>query len=139
MRRGFDFEAQVDKVVEYVNNIGAHAHKNNPKRTLDGIFLEGEPFDYEIFLKDYKAVFDAKKADTKVWHMLKKDIIQAEKLKHCKNTGLKAYFLVCFENKYVRQIDIDKVIDVLKQGSKSIPIELGCEWELLKILKSGDI
>lgn len=64
--------------------------------------------------------------------MKPKDIKQAESLKHCKNVGLDAYFLICFDDKEVKQIDVDNVIDALKTGKKGIKKELGEEWRLLK-------
>lgn len=134
-RRGYQFENQINKVLDYVNSIGGHAHKNHPERTVDGTYIRGESFDYEVFLKDYKAVFDAKECATDTWHMQKKDIVQAENLKHCKNVGLDAYFLIYFKNQGIYQIDIDKVVDILGQGKKSINFNLGTEWKLLKIIR----
>ena len=89
-----------------------------------------------MFYKEYKAVFDAKECKEENWHMQKKDIVQANNLKKCKNCGINAYFLIFFEDKEVKQIDIDDVIEVLKSGKKSINKELGKEWEVLKIIKS---
>lgn len=80
-------------------------------------------------------MFDAKECQGPVWYMKDKDIKQAENLKHCKNVGLDSYFLIFFENKEVKQIDIDSVIEVLRTGKKGIKKELGTEWKLLKILK----
>ena len=99
-RRGFIFENQIQKVCDYVEAIGGHAHKNYAERLQDGTYIKGEPFDYEIFLPNYKAVFDAKECKTRKWHMVEKDIKQCDELKKCKNTGLKAYFLICFQNYY---------------------------------------
>lgn len=135
MQKGRDFEKRVEKVLDYIDSIGGHAHKNNAFRTIEGDFIKGEPFDYEAFIPGYHCVFDAKKSATDVWHMQKKDLIQANNLKKCKNAGLNAYFLICFENNDVKEIDIDKVVDVLERGSKSIPKKLGTEWQLLKILE----
>lgn len=56
-------------------------------------------------------------------------------LKKCKNAGCNAYFLICFENKYVKQLDIDLVIGYLKQNKKSIKKYGLPEWELLKELE----
>ena len=137
MRKGHKFEQQIQKVLDYINSIGGHAHKNHPERTIDGTYIKGEVFDYEIFLPDYKACFDAKEVATDIWHMAQKDIVQADNLKHCKNTGLEAYFLIYFKNRGVYQIDIDKVIQILEQGKKSISYTSGCEWELLKKINGG--
>lgn len=135
-RRGFNFEAQIRKVADYINSVGGHAHKNNADRTVDGIYLKGECFDWEMFLPDYKCVFDSKECKTDTWHIVKKDIIQAEHLKHCKNCGFDAYFLICFEGYDVRQVDVDDVIEILKKGSKSIKKDGFPSWELIKILNS---
>lgn len=134
MRKGYKFEHQIQKVLDYVNNVGGHAHKNHAERLQDGTYIKGEPFDYEVFLENYKAVFDAKECATDTWHMLKKDIVQAENLKHCKNAGIDAYFLIYFKDIGVLEIDIDKVIKVLEQGKKSISYKLGVEWKLLSEL-----
>ena len=134
-RRGFIFENQIKKVCDYVEAIGGHAHKNNPERLQDGTYIKGEPFDYEIFLPNYKAVFDAKECKTRKWQMVEKDIKQCNEMKKCKNTGFKAYFLICFEGHDVRMIDVDIVISNLRNGSKTISAEGNPTWDLIKILK----
>ena len=69
------------------------------------------------------------------WHIKPKDIKQTNELKKCKNAGCNAYFLICFENKDVRMVDVDDVIDVLKQNKKSIKnINLN-KWDLLEEIK----
>lgn len=133
-RRGFIFENQIKKVCDYVEAIGGHAHKNHPERTIDGTYIKGEPFDYEIFLPNYKAVFDAKECKTKKWHMVDKDIRQCNEMKKCKNAGLKAYFLICFEGKRVRMVDVDTAIATLKGGSKIISAEGNPTWDLIEML-----
>ena len=82
-RRGYIFENQIKKVCEYVEAIGGHAHKNHAERLQDGTYIKGEPFDYEIFLPNYKAVFDAKECKTRKWHMVDKDIKQCNEMKKC--------------------------------------------------------
>lgn len=85
-------------------------------------------------------MFDAKECKGSIWYMKPKDIKQAENLKHCKNVGLDAYFLIYFENNEVKQIDVDTIIEVLKTGKKGIKKELGKEWRLLgKINELGKI
>ena len=133
-RRGFIFEIQVKKVCEYVEAIGGHAHTNHAERLQDGTYIKGEPFDYEIFLPNYKAVFDAKECKTNKWHMVDKDIRQCDEMKKCKNAGLKAYFLICFEGHDVRMIDVDTAIEILKYGSKTIPAADNPKWDLIEIL-----
>lgn len=137
MLKGKYLESQVDRVITYINSSGGHAHKNYPRRNIDGQFLEGEPFDFECFIKNYKCVFDAKECETNTWHMKPKDIKQANNLKACKNNGLDAYFLILFENKELKQIDIDTVIEVLNSGKKSINKSLGQDWDLLKVIRGN--
>ena len=133
-RRGYQFENQIQKVCDYVEEIGGHAHKNHAERLQDGTYIKGEPFDYEIFLPGYMAVFDAKECKTRKWKMVDKDIRQCDEMKKCKNAGLKAYFLICFEEHDVRMIDVDTAIDSLKRGSKTISAEGNPSWDLIKIL-----
>ena len=135
MQKGRNFEKQVEKVLNYVEAIGGHAHKNNAFRTIEGDFIKGEPFDYEIFLPNYKAVFDAKECKTREWHMVDKDIKQCNEMKKCKNAGFKAYFLICYEGHDVRMVDVDTAITTLRRGSKTIRAEGNPEWDLIKILK----
>ena len=135
MQKGHDFERQIEKVCEYVQKKGGHAHKNQPARTAEGTYLKGEPFDYEIFIPGKHHVFDAKKSATDMWQMKKKDVVQADNLLRCKKAGLKAYFLILFGNKDVRQIDVEKVVEVLQSGKKNIDKSLGVEWELLEELR----
>lgn len=135
MQKGKWFENQIEKVIEYIEKMGGHGHKNHANRTQEGIYLEGEPFDFEIFTKDYKCVFDAKEVEGDTWHMAKKDIVQANNLKKCKNCGIHAYFLICFNKTEVKQIDVDRIIEVLRKGKKSVHKSLGTEWELLKRIK----
>ena len=139
MQKGRSFEKQIEKVIEYIEKIGFHGHKNYPKRLQDGTYLEGESFDYEIFLPNRHDCFDAKQCKTDTWHILKKDIKQVNELKKCKNAGCKAYFLICFENKDVRMIDVDLVIEYLKQNKKSIKKYGLLEWDLIKEVSNEQI
>lgn len=132
MQKGHSFEKQIEKIIEYIENLGFHGHKNYAKRLEDGTYIKGESFDYEIFLPNRHDCFDAKQCSTNTWHIKPKDIKQTNELKKCKNAGCNAYFLICFENKDVRMIDVDEVIDALKQNKKSIKnIDLK-QWNLLK-------
>lgn len=135
MQRGHPFEKEIEKVIEYIEKIGGHGHKNYAKRLQDGTYIQGEVFDYEIFLKNYKCVFDAKECATDTWHIVSKDIKQCNELKKCKNAGLNAYFLICFNQNDVRQLDVDIVIEYLKNNKKSIKKDGLPQWELLKIIK----
>lgn len=138
-RRGYLFEQQIQNVCDYVEKIGGHAHKNHAERLQDGTYIKGEPFDYEIFLPNYRAVFDAKECKTNKWHMVDKDIKQCNEMKKCKKAGLAAYFLVCFEGKVVKMIDVDTVIETLKRGSRTISAEGNPEWDLIIKIKKGEV
>lgn len=136
MRRGYKLEAQIQKVLDYANTKGYHAHKNHPNRTVDGIYLEGEPFDYEIMIPGRIDCFDAKEVKGDVWHLKEKDVKQANHLKHAKNVGAIAYFLVQFGiNTYPLMIDVDKVIETLKSGKMSVKKNEGVRWDLIEVLK----
>ena len=137
MQRGHSFEKQIEKVIEYIEKLGFHGHKNYPKRLEDGTYISGESFDYEIFLPHRHDCFDAKQCETDTWRIVKKDIKQTNELKKCKNAGCNAYFLICFENKEVRQLDVDIVIQYLKQNVKSIKKYGLPEWDLIKDLNKG--
>lgn len=131
-KSGRSFEKQIEKVIEYIESLGFHGHKNYPKRLEDGTYIEGESFDFEVFLPGRHDCFDAKQCKTNTWKIVEKDIKQANELKKCKNAGCNAYFLICFENKDVRMIDVDDVIDILKQNKKSIKNVDLKKWSLLK-------
>lgn len=135
MQKGRSFEKQIEKVIEYIEKLGFHGHKNYARRLEDGTYISGESFDYEIFLPHRHDCFDAKQCATDTWHILKKDIKQCNELKKCKNAGCNAYFLVCYENKEVRMIDVDIVIDYLNKNIKSIKKYGLPEWDLIKELK----
>ena len=129
--RGKSLETQLDRLCEQVNAMGYHAHKNHPKRLGNGTRVQGEPFDYEILLPNWHACFDAKECHDTKWHMQKKDIIQAENLKHCKNAGCEAFFLIYFfPTKQLVKVDVDEVINVLQQGSKTVGAEKGGEFNI---------
>lgn len=140
MNKGKSLERQIDSLCAYINALGFHAHKNHPLRTVDGTYIEGEPYDYEIFLtcggKPYHACFDAKECADLTWHMKPKDIKQAEHLKHCKNAGIDAFFLVYFVPiGTLLKIDVDEIIRVLQTGHKAIPSTVGKPWSINDILK----
>lgn len=135
MEKGKGFESQVNKVCDYINKTKGFAHKLCPERTINGIFKRGEPFDYIILLDKYKCVFDAKECKSDTWRIYEKDIKQCNELKKCKNVGLDAYFLICYENRDVKQIDVDIVIETLKNNKKSIKNKDFPDWKLLEIIK----
>ena len=135
MQKGRSFEKQIEKVIDHIEKLGFHGHKNYAKRLEDGTYIEGESFDYEIFLPNRHDCFDAKQCDTDTWHIVKKDVRQVNELKKCKNAGCNAYFLICFENKDVRMIDVDLVINYLMKNIKSIKKYGLPEWNLIQELR----
>lgn len=135
MQKGRSFEKQIEKVIDHIEKLGFHGHKNYAKRLEDGTYIAGESFDYEIFLPNRHDCFDAKQCDTDTWHIVKKDVRQVNELKKCKNAGCNAYFLICFENKDVRMIDVDLVINYLMKNIKSIKKYGLPEWNLIQELR----
>lgn len=132
------FEYQLNKLCDYINSIGYHAHKNHPERLNSGKYIKGEPYDYEIFLPGYKACFDAKQTHGDRWDIEEKDIKQAENLKHCKNSGMDAFFLVYYiKIKKIKKIDVDVFIKTLQEGRKSIRATEGEDWNIEDILKGS--
>lgn len=128
-------ENQIDKLIKKVNDIGYHGHKNSPERLNDGTYISGEPYDYDLFLPNYKACFDAKMCEADKWHMQPKDIKQTNYLKKCKNSGMEAFFLIYFsKTKQLLHFDIDIIIQQLG-NTKSIDRGLGKKWEIEKILR----
>lgn len=129
------FEQKVDKLIDHVNAKGYFAHKLCSRRTAEGKYLEGEPFDYLIDLPGKMLRFDAKESHELSWHIKPKDIKQTENLKRCKNTGADAFFLIYFYPvKKMLRVNVDYVIKILGEGRKSIK-HTECDewfWEVLK-------
>lgn len=124
------FEYQINKLVDYIFNIGGFATKLHPHRLHNGKYIDGEPFDYMLMLPDYKACFDAKEMTGDRWNFEEKDIKQAENLKHCKNTGIDSFFLVYFTKiKKMVKYDVDIFIKALGEGRKSLKPGEGTEWK----------
>ena len=98
MRKGNIFEAQINKIIKYVTDNGYEAHKNNALRTLDGKFIEGEPFDYEILIPGHLYTFDAKECHGDKWNINLAKPKQLWHLTACKKAGFKAFFYVWFVN-----------------------------------------
>jgi penicillin-binding protein-related factor A (putative recombinase) len=108
-------ESQINKVIKYINeNRLGFGWKNYPNRNYQGVFLEGEPFDYCIITKDKTYCFDCKQTELPSWHILKKDVIQVLNLNKIDACGRDAFFLIYFilENKLMR-IDVKNVLKIL--------------------------
>lgn len=130
------FESEINKLVKYINNIGYFSTKLHPNRNHVGKYIAGEPFDYIILLPDYKACFDAKQMSGDRWNFEDKDIMQADNLKKCKNTGIDAFFLVYFiKKKRMVKFDVDVFIETLGAGRKSLKFIDGEEWKINEKLK----
>lgn len=136
MQRGRYFEKEIEKVIEKVEKLGYHGHKNHADRLEDGTYIKGEAFDYEILVPYRHDCFDAKEVEGDTWHIVAKDIKQANELKKCKNAGCKAYFLVFYKKTSdVKMIDVDIVIDKLSKNIKFVKnIDLP-NWSLINYIK----
>lgn len=137
MRRGFEFEAELNRVSKYLNANGIHMHKNHARRTEQGIYLEGEPFDYEVISGGVIHCFDAKECVGRRWNLSNAKLSQLNNLLVCQKNGAQAYFLVWYrsENKIVR-FDAEVVKQKLAEGQKSLIPEEGKKWEWTELLTS---
>lgn len=127
-RRGHNLEIQIGRLFSFLNERGVHAHKNHARRTVDGLYLEGEPFDYEIFVSP-PHVFDAKECQGNCWSLSNAKPTQIKHLLNCRNHGAEAYFLVLFGGKDLRRFDAEFVRDAIANGRKSLEKFEGKEWD----------
>jgi penicillin-binding protein-related factor A (putative recombinase) len=132
-QRGRFLEAQIESLLNYLNSNGIHAHKNYAHRTIEGVFLSGEPFDYEIFTNPVH-VFDAKETQQITWNLQNAKPHQIKHLLDCKNHGAEAYFLVLFQNQDFRRFDVDVVRQALIDGRKSLGKDEGTTWNYQQFL-----
>ena len=130
MRRGFEFENELNRVSKYLNSIGVHMHKNHALRTQSGTYLEGEPFDYEVISNGVVHCFDAKECATKSWNLSNAKLSQLNNMLVCQKNGAQAYFLVWFKitNQIIR-FDVDIIKQALMDGRKSLKPEEGQLWQ----------
>ncbi len=135
MRRGFEFENELNRVSKYLNANGTHMHKNHARRTEQGIYLEGEPFDYEVLTKGTLHCFDAKECSGDRWDLKNAKLSQLNNLLVCRKNGAQAYFLVWFRkgNRIVR-FDAELVKQALMKGRKSMKPEEGKSWDWTDLL-----
>lgn len=128
-------ESQIDKLFEKIDKMGYHGHKNNADRNFDGIYLHGEPYDYDLFLPGYHACFDAKMSKTDKYQIKDKDIKQINNLAKCKKAGMDSFFLIYFSSRRkLLKYDVDLLIEIL-QIRKNIDVKEGVKWEIEKIIK----
>ena len=130
MRRGFEFEKELNRLSKYLNSTGVHMHKNHANRTESGIWLEGEPFDYEVISNGVIHCFDTKECAGERWSLKNAKLNQLNNLLACSNNGAEAYFLVWFKkfNKIIR-FDVELIKNALIQGIKSLKPEEGKIWQ----------
>ncbi len=141
MRRGFEFENELNRVSKYLNSLGIHMHKNHARRTESGLYLEGEPFDYEVISHGVIHCFDAKECSSDRWNLRNAKLNQLNNLLVCQKNGAQAYFLVYFkkENVIIR-FNADYIKQALIEGKKSLRSEDGIKWdweELVTLKKNG--
>ena len=112
-------------------------HKNHAKRTESGVYLEGEPFDYEILKGGELHVFDAKECSSAHWNLSNAKLSQLNNMLVCHKNGAQAYFLVWFKlsNKIVR-FDAELVRQALVDGKKSLREEDGQLWQWTELATS---
>lgn len=91
MRKGAHLEQEIDRVLKYLDAQGIHGHKNHAKRTQDGTYIAGEPFDFEVFSPSRVWTFDAKECEADAWPLSKAKLSQVNNLVR---TG--GFFLVWF-------------------------------------------
>ncbi len=129
-RRGFVFEYELNRLKKYLETQGVHMHKNHAERTEQGIYLEGEPFDYEVFVNGDVHCFDAKECSGARWNLKNAKLNQLNNLLMCAKNGAQAYFLVWFKtvNKIIRY-DAEQIKKFLTTGGKSVKPEDGKLWE----------
>ncbi|MDY3030737.1 MAG: hypothetical protein SOS24_03110 [Clostridia bacterium] len=136
MRKGYVFENEIKRLMSVAEACGMHWHKNNPNRTVNGIYVAGEPYDYEIFLPEGVEVFDAKEVSGRAWHLKDKDVRQCSELCKCAEAAnVKAYFVLLFGGSDVRAVSAAHVKEVLTSGSRTVGKDECTEWDLPKRLK----
>ena len=137
MRRGYEFECELNRVSKYLNANGIHMHKNHARRTEQGIYLEGEPFDYEVISGGVIHCFDAKECAGKRWNLSNAKLSQLNNLLVCQKNGAQAYFLVWYRNENaIIRFDAELVRQKLAEGQKSLTSEEGVKWEWTELLTS---
>jgi hypothetical protein len=126
-------ENQIDKLINTINlsNKG-FGWKNHPNRNHQGVYLEGEPFDYVIFTSKSICCFDAKMINGNRWDIKDKDVKQAINLKKIYETNrAECFFLILFDRN-LKMIMINRFFEML-QIKKSIGINDCTEFDYKKL------
>ncbi|MEA5034199.1 hypothetical protein [Cloacibacillus evryensis] len=130
MRKGAHLEREIDRVIKFLDTRGIHGHKNHAKRTQDGTYIEGEPFDYEIFSPSRVWCFDAKECEASAWPLSKAKLSQVSNL-----LKVNGFFLVWFSGPK-KLIAFDAKIIQAKLGLQgSITPDEGTEFDWQTFLK----
>ena len=130
MRRGYEFENELNRVSKYLGSVGIHMHKNHARRTESGIYLEGEPFDYEVISHGKIYCFDAKECSAKAWNLSNAKLHQLNNLLICHKNGAEAYFLVWFkQSNQIIRFDAELVKQAMIDGKGHLNPEEGRKWD----------
>jgi len=108
-------ENQINNLIEYINdNQLGFGWKNHPNRNYQGLYIKGEVFDYCIFTKTKKLVFDAKQTEKSILSLITKDIKQIINLMKCYNCGFEAFLLIYFiSDKKLMRCDVKDILHIL--------------------------
>lgn len=139
-RRGFKFEIELNRIVDILNRNGLHAHKNHAERTIDGRFVRGEPFDYEVLNHGQLFCFDAKECAAKRWNLGNAKLNQIGALLACQRNGAEAFFLVHFTNEgVIKKFPVEQVWEARRDGRASLRMDEGSDfnWQEIFLTKSS--
>ena len=127
--RGKHLEREIDRLISWLDEQGIHGHKNHVKRTEGGVYLEGEPFDYEVFCNGKFAAFDAKECHERRWNLANAKLSQIRHLLNLRKHGADAFFLVYFaQSKRLVKFDVELVRKAIASGAKSLTADEGSDW-----------
>ena len=136
--RGSQLETKISQWFKTLNDKGIHAHKNHPKRTITGLFQEGEPYDFEIFMGNKLYVFDAKECQNDKWYLSNAKPEQIKHLLNCANHGADAFFLVYFwKTKSLIKFSIHIILTALQTNKKHLTVEDGERFNLYVISQAN--
>jgi penicillin-binding protein-related factor A (putative recombinase) len=127
--RGIYLEKQLEKVIDFLRSRGIHGHKNHARRTKDGTYVEGEPFDYEVFCNGKLHVWDAKECHGSRWNLTNAKPHQLKHLLDCRHHGAEAFFLVLFHPDTLVAFDAEVIRQKMAAGQKSVTPAEGRPWD----------
>lgn len=152
MRKGQQLENYINSLIKCYALSGYHGHKNNALRTNSGIPVKGEPFDYELFLRNAIHLFDAKECSSvycrwnisAVYSPESALARQFQALTQCTKASpvIHAYFLVWFRasreyTPHLVQFPVAQMAEYINQHKTILTPEDGMLWELGNIYKGG--